>query len=135
MAVLSACNTGFGKLEKGEGVMSMARAFHFSGVPAVVMSLWKVPDRSTKEIMLHFYKYLKEGNSKSVALQKAKLDYLSSTDDMALRHPYYWAGFVINGNTEPLDLKGSNLTRLMGVIALLVVFIGVWFLWRNKRDD
>ncbi len=133
MAVLSACNTGFGKLEKGEGVMSMARAFHFSGVPAVVMSLWKVPDRSTKEIMLHFYKYLKEGNSKNVALQKAKLDYLSSTDDPALRHPYYWAGFVINGNTEALDLKGSNLILILEVLGIMVVLFGVWFLWRKKR--
>jgi CHAT domain-containing protein/tetratricopeptide (TPR) repeat protein len=132
MAVLSACNTGFGKLEKGEGVMSMARAFNFSGVPSVVMSLWKVPDRSTKEIMLHFYKYLKKGNSKSVALQKAKLEYLSSTEDLALRHPYYWAGFVINGNTEPLDLKDSNPTRIMVLAGLLVLLIGAWLLWFKK---
>ena len=73
MAVLSACNTGFGKLEKGEGVMSMARAFHFSGVPSVVMSLWKVPDRSTMQIMLLFYQHLENGESKSEALRKAKL--------------------------------------------------------------
>lgn len=132
MAVLSACNTGFGKLEKGEGVMSMARAFHFSGVPSVVMSLWKAPDRSTKQIMLLFYKYLNEGNSKSVALQKAKLDYLASTDDLALRHPYYWAGFVINGNTEALDFKGSNLTLLLSASGLLVLLLGVWMISRKK---
>lgn len=133
MAVLSACNTGFGKLEKGEGVMSMARAFQFSGVPSVVMSLWKVPDGSTKQIMLHFYEYLDEGNSKSVALQKAKLDYLSRTDDPALRHPYYWAGFVINGNTEALDLKRSNLPLLLGMSGLLVMLMIVWFLSHNTR--
>ena len=133
MAVLSACNTGFGKLEKGEGVMSMARAFHFSGVPSVVMSLWKVPDRSAKQIMLLFYKYLEKGNSKSVALQKAKLDYLSGTDDPAFRHPYYWAGFVINGNTEALDLKRSNLPLLLGASGLLVMLMIVWFISRKKR--
>jgi CHAT domain-containing protein len=133
MAVLSACNTGFGKLEKGEGVMSMARAFHFSGVPSVVMSLWKVPDGSTKQIMLLFYKYLEEGNSKSVALQKAKRDYLSRTDDPALRHPYYWAGFVINGNTEALDLKRSNLPLLLGASGLIAMLMIVWFISRNTR--
>lgn len=133
MAVLSACNTGFGKLEKGEGVMSMARAFHFSGVPSVVMSLWKVPDGSTKQIMLHFYKYLGEGNSKSVALQKAKLDYLSRTDDPSLRHPYYWAGFVINGNTEALDLKRSNLPLLLGASGLIAILMIVWFISRKMR--
>jgi len=69
LAVLSACNTGSGKLEKGEGVMSMARAFHFSGIPAVVMSLWKVPDFETKTIMIDFYKHLKKGKSKSEALR------------------------------------------------------------------
>jgi len=133
MAVLSACSTGFGKLEKGEGVMSMARAFHFSGVPSVVMSLWKVPDGSTKQIMLLFYKYLEEGSSKSEALQKAKLEYLSGTDNPALRHPYYWAGFVINGNTEALDLKRSNLPLLLGVSGLLAMLMIVWFISRNTR--
>lgn len=133
MAVLSACNTGFGKLEKGEGVMSMARAFHFSGVPSVVMSLWKVPDRSTKQIMLLFYKYLKEGNSKSEALQKAKLDYLSVTHDPALRHPYYWAGFVVNGNTEALGLKKSNLNLLLGATVLLVILLGILTFFRKRR--
>jgi len=133
MAVLSACNTGFGKLEKGEGVMSMARAFHFSGVPSVVMSLWKVPDGSTKQIMRLFYKYLGEGNSKSVALQKAKLGYLSATSDSALRHPYYWAGFVINGNTEALDLKTSNLPLLLGISGLVLILILVGFVSRKTR--
>ena len=133
MAVLSACNTGFGKLEKGEGVMSMARAFHFSGVPSVVMSLWMVPDRSTKEIMTHFYKHLMAGETKSVALQKAKLDYLSATDDYQLRHPYYWAGFVLNGNTEAMNLKDPKGFLVPGAITLLILIGGFWFIRRNRK--
>jgi CHAT domain-containing protein len=119
LAILSACNTGSGKLEKGEGIMSMARAFHFSGVPSVIMSLWKVPDKETKEIMIYFYKHLKKGNSKSEALKNAKLDYLSSTNDINLKHPYYWSGFVLNGNPDNLDTPKSKFYYLISGILII----------------
>lgn len=132
LAVLSACNTGSGKLEKGEGVMSMARAFHFSGIPAVVMSLWKVPDYETKTLMIDFYKQLKKGKSKSEALRLAKLDYLKSTSDKQLRHPYFWSGFVISGNTDPLILKQeTNYILWLGVL-LFAAVLAVLLLKRIK---
>jgi CHAT domain-containing protein/tetratricopeptide (TPR) repeat protein len=125
LAILSACNTGFGKLEKGEGIMSMARAFHFSGVPSVIMSLWKVPDKETKEIMVYFYKHLKKGSSKSEALKYAKLDYLASTSDINLKHPYYWSGFVLNGNTANLKTtKNKSYYLFGGIIILGLVLLG-----------
>src|SRR5258706_3672618 len=74
LAVLSACNTGFGKLHRGEGIMSFSRAFSYAGVPSAVISLWQVPDKATSKIMVNFYKYLKAGESKDLALQHAKLD-------------------------------------------------------------
>ncbi len=125
LAVLSACNTGFGKLEKGEGVMSMARAFNYAGVPSIIMSLWRVPDKETKDIMVQFYKNLKEGETKSKALKNAKLAYLNTTKDANLKHPYYWSGFVLNGNTDSLSPKTSkkNLYCVGGV-----AFIGLMFL-------
>ena len=126
LAVLSACNTGFGKLEKGEGVMSMARAFHFSGVPAVLMSLWKVPDKETRKIMLYFYENLEKGYPKNRALQEAKLTYLSETDDSFLRHPYYWSGFVLNGNTDALSSgKSTMIYWLLGDVLLVIVIGGI----------
>jgi len=125
LAILSACNTGSGKLEKGEGVMSMARAFHFSGVPSVIMSLWKVPDKETKQIMVYFYKHLKEGKSKSEALKKAKLDYLTATRDINLKHPYYWSGFVLNGNTANLKTsKNKGYYFFGGLIIFGLVLLG-----------
>lgn len=129
LAVLSACNTGFGKLEKGEGVMSMARAFNYAGVPSIIMSLWKVPDKETKKVMVSFYKHLNKGETKSTALKNAKLDYLSSTDDENLKHPYYWSGFVLNGNTDILVSIPSNrkwyyfgAVILMGLAIVLIKF-------------
>ena len=124
LAVLSACNTGFGKLEKGEGVMSMARAFHFSGVPSVLMSLWKVPDKETKKIMVSFYKHLKKGEKKSDALRKAKIEYLKSTSDKNLLHPFYWSGFVLNGNADKLITNYSVYYYLIiGLVLISVIFL------------
>ncbi len=124
LAVLSACNTGFGKLEKGEGVMSMARAFHFSGIPSILMSLWKVPDKETKIIMVSFYKNLKKGMPKNKALSKAKQEYLSNTKDNTLKHPFYWSGFVLTGNNQALPNNNANFYYLiLGFLVLILSFV------------
>lgn len=108
MAVLSACDTGSGFYEDGEGVISLSRALNYAGVPSTVMSLWKVDDEATAKIMAYFYEQLKLGKTKDEALKKAKLEYLKHTDDHLLRHPYYWSGFVISGNTDALVAKKNN---------------------------
>jgi len=102
MVVLSACNTSTGNMKKGEGVMSLARGFFFSGTNSVVSSLWPVGDKSSKELMVLFYQHLKKGDSKSSALRKAKLTYLNTVQEPELKHPYYWAGFIVIGNNDPL---------------------------------
>jgi CHAT domain-containing protein len=99
LAVLSACNTGWTNSDIGNGWMSVSRAFAFAGVQSTLMSLWEVPDRETSIIMEAFYTYLRAGIPKDEALQKAKTDYLAQTNDPALQHPYYWAGFVLSGDT------------------------------------
>ena len=102
MVVLSACDTGNGFYENGEGVISLSRAFNYAGIPSAVMSLWKVDDEATAKIMTFFYKHLSNGETKDEALKNAKLDYLEVTEDPLLKHPYYWAGFVLSGNTDSL---------------------------------
>ena len=134
MVVLSACNTGFGKIEKGEGVMSMARAFHFSGIPSIVMSLWKVPDKETKTIMFDFYRFLQKGKSKSEALRLAKLSFLKKNKNTALMHPYYWSGFVINGNADPIEIGNSTPIWWWILIALLLIGAAV-FIYKKKRKS
>ena len=64
MAVLSSCSSGFGKMQKGEGMMSLARGFIYAGCPSIIMTLWQVSDKSSSELMTSFYKYLKKGKSK-----------------------------------------------------------------------
>ncbi|MGC6431976.1 MAG: CHAT domain-containing protein [Jejuia sp.] len=119
LAVLSACNTGFGNDNDGRGMESFQRAFTFASVPSTVASLWEVPDMSTKTIMVDFYKNLKKGNTKSEALQQAKINYLKGTDNPKLRHPYYWAGFVLYGDDAPVTHPSkSYLIFIFGGIAI-----------------
>lgn len=133
LVVLSACNTGFGKIEKGEGVMSMARAFHFSGVPSILMSLWKVPDKQTKSIMIDFYRHLKKGEKKSDALRQAKINYLKKNANTALAHPYYWSGFVINGNTEVVDLQNSAYPMIIWISIMLFSIMVLFIVFKKLR--
>ena len=122
LVVLSACNTGYGKLQPGEGVMSLSRSFFAASVPSTVMSLWKVPDAQTKEIMVHFFSNLKEGMSKDKALQQAKLEYLDNINSRQEANPFYWAGFVVAGNVEPLDLNtGISMYWWIGGSLLLIL--------------
>jgi len=98
LVVLSACETGLGKELKGEGIVGLTRAFMYAGAARVIVSLWKVDDKATSELMVRFYKYLlKEHITPSQALQKAQL---SMRNDPAWKLPYYWAGFVIQGECK-----------------------------------
>jgi hypothetical protein len=102
LAVLSACQTGVGKLNKGEGIMSLARGFFYAGVPGIVMTLWAIEDISSAEIVTSFYGYLKSGSKKDHALRNAKLDYLQKANQLQA-HPYFWAAYVQIGNSDPLS--------------------------------
>ncbi|SDG90958.1 CHAT domain-containing protein [Winogradskyella thalassocola] len=123
MVVLSACDTGSGFYENGEGVISLSRAFNYAGIPSTVMSLWKVDDEATATIMTYFYEHLKRGESKDEALKNAKLDYLENTEDDLLKHPYYWSGFVITGNTDALvETHNYWVYFLLLVVIIIATF-------------
>lgn len=130
MAVLSACNTGYGKVQKGEGVMSLGYAFTYAGVPSVVMSHWQVDDKSTYLLMGSFYKYLAKGSSKSEALRKAKLDLLEN-ENIAYANPYYWGAFVVYGDDSPIEAKSNTWVWLLAV--LLTISISTLLLYKRKN--
>jgi CHAT domain-containing protein/Tfp pilus assembly protein PilF len=133
LTVLSACNTGTGKLQHGEGVMSMARSFLLAGSASVLTSLWAVDDCTTADLMLAYYRELRDGEPKDVALQKARLAYLANAD-MERSHPYYWAAFVQFGDVEPLDFGGFFNGRSMWLVgAALLAFLLSAFLYFKRR--
>jgi len=132
LAVLSACNTAVGKEDSSLSINSLHRAFNYAGTKATIASLWEVPDESTSQIMIVFYEHLKDGQSKSNALQQAKLDYLENTSISKLKHPYYWAGFVLYGDDAPV-VEASNywICYLLGVLILAVILI----IFRRKKTS
>lgn len=107
LVVLSACETGFGRFEQGNGTASLARAFLYAGAPALVVSLWEVNDVSTSALMTLFYDRLFSGEDKAQALRHAKLDYLSQAKGTA-GHPAFWSAFTLVGDENPVRLKGKN---------------------------
>lgn len=135
LAVLSACNTGKGKLFSGEGILSLSRGFFYAGVPSVIMTLWAVEDRSGADLMTSFYKYLKEGKTKNEALRLAKIDYLQSSDQVRA-HPHFWAAYLSIGNTKPLVgvAKPIPLTYyIIGSGAVILLLITVILIHRRRR--
>lgn len=92
LVVLSACETGLGKEIKGEGLMSLTRAFMYAGTPSVVVSLWNVNDESAADLMIRFYRHLQTGMKKSEALRQAQLETIHENG-----FPFFWAPFVLVG--------------------------------------
>jgi len=125
MVVLSACNTGLGQHQKGEGVMSLGRAFRHAGTQNVIMSLWQANDETTSEIMTSFYTHLKEGIPKAEALRNAKLAYLSSGVNV---FPHFWGSFVLLGDDQPLEIQSKRSLPIwtLGVMLMLLILVFIW---------
>ncbi|MDX1628090.1 MAG: CHAT domain-containing tetratricopeptide repeat protein, partial [Fulvivirga sp.] len=94
MVALSACETGLGKVVRGEGMLGLSRAFIYAGAANVLVSLWKVSDKSTSDLMIDFYNHVLENKPKAAALKEAKLKLISSKE---FSNPYYWAPFILIG--------------------------------------
>jgi CHAT domain-containing protein len=94
LVVLSTCRSGRGYLENGEGLINLARPFFFAGARSVIASLWPISDKSTARFMGEFYRALKNGHKIGDALRNAKIRMIQSS----LAHPFFWAGFVLQGN-------------------------------------
>jgi len=99
LITLSACQTGLGQFWRGEGIEGFSRAFFYAGSSSVLMSLWPVNDQASYQLMERFYYHLRSSESIMNALQKAKLEMISSE---ALSHPFYWGGFIITGNADKI---------------------------------
>lgn len=135
MVVLSACKTGLGTLKRGEGVMSLARAFSTSGIPSTTMSMWSVNDLTTIQIMNAYYKQLSQGDRKPESLRKAKLAYLNQVEEKRFYHPYFWGAFVHYGATDPFRFGSSRLLILLFLGCLIFCSLLIYSKYKKTRQN
>ena len=129
LVVLSACETGIGELQRGEGIVSLARGFSYAGAASIVTTLWSIDDNASANIMVDFYKNLKAGEPKDIALRNAKLNYMEKNIGNNRTHPLFWAAFVPVGNMTPI----SNTLPwwIWALIASCLMFIGFAYIRRK----
>jgi CHAT domain-containing protein len=133
LVVLSACETGLGKTYKGEGMMSMASAFAFSGCQNILMSLWKVNDNMSTDLINDFYDALLKGISIDEAIAQAKRRYISQADELSA-DPRVWAPLVSYGNLEPVFATNKNRTHLVIFLSAIgVLFLLCFVVYRFKK--
>ncbi|MFT3950273.1 MAG: CHAT domain-containing protein [Agriterribacter sp.] len=131
LMLLSACETGVGKLVEGEGVMSLSRGVLYAGCPSVITTLWPANDQSTAYIINHFYKYMDDGNDLNAALRLSKLDFIK--DYPKQKDPSYWAHLVLVGKTQSLH-SASETVNIPLVATISTILIAVYaFLWYRKK--
>lgn len=131
LTVLSACQTALGTDIKGEGLIGLTHGFLSAGSKSVVASLWKVDDRATAALMSYFYNaMLQEKLPPSAALRVAKL---KMKQDKQWSAPYYWAGFVFQGDYESRINVESNSRLVIGLVVLLLVLVSFVLLISLRR--
>ncbi|WP_287521026.1 CHAT domain-containing protein [Okeania sp. SIO2C2] len=105
LVVLSACDTGIGDISTGEGIYGLRRAFVIAGSESQMISLWKVEDNATKDLMVAYYQGLKVGKGRRDALLEIQRNWLKEGE---YEHPYYWASFIFSGDGTPIALGASQ---------------------------
>ena len=135
LLVLSACQTNIGKIQSGEGVMSMARGFTYAGARSQISSLWKVNAATTGKIFTDFYAELLAGRSAAQAFYQAKLNHL---DDPNIRpsqkSPYYWAGFVFIGPDRLISIDTNTRSYMLSITLIsLLLILGLFYFFKRMR--
>lgn len=122
LVILSACETSIGRLQAGEGAMSLARGFQYAGAKQQLVSLWQVNDKSTSQLMSSFYNHYFDGHSVGYSNTQSKRDYLNNESiKNAKKSPYYWGAFI--AISPQVQIEPGNLWWIIGFIALTIILI------------
>ncbi|MGB0879583.1 MAG: CHAT domain-containing protein [Polaribacter sp.] len=131
LVILDACKSATGKLEIGEGVMSLSRSFTYNGAKSVIASQWNVHEKALSTIFKTFYKELQKGTSKSKALHQAKLNYLN-THQLSEISPYYWASMTLTGDTESVIIEQNSYKWVVFFLVAIGVLGLLYFRYFKK---
>ncbi|WP_025740382.1 CHAT domain-containing protein [Aquimarina pacifica] len=134
LVFLDACKTGTGYLQSGEGMMSLSRGFFHAGAKNVISSLWSTNEKSSSKIVLDFYTFLKNGESKSSALRKAKLKYLNE-HQLSEQSPHFWAPLILHGNIETSNTSNTYLFWVFySILAVCIICLFFWRINNSKKN-
>ena len=131
LVILSACNTASGKLIRGEGIVSLERAFQYAGSRSLLSTLWTVDDASSLQLTELFLQNIKSGSSKDVALRDAKLSFIETASPEVL-HPFFWSSFKLTGNTEPF-IQWSNSNYIYVGLGIISLLLGIFYFGKRKN--
>jgi CHAT domain-containing protein len=138
LVVLSACNTGFGKLNRGEGIIGLTRGFFQAGCKSLLATLWSVSDETSLSIIEGFYTELEKQQSKSYSLSESKRNYVKQAKGM-WAHPFFWAGYISIGDDKPIITQAKEKIPYSFIVGAIVVFLlagsGFWLYKRKKAGD
>lgn len=129
LVILDACEMGIGQMLPGEGVMSMATGFAYSGAPSTLMSLWQLDEKSSRFLIKRFIDALHAGQAKDGAWQQAQLAYLEESSGN--KHPFFWAGMIMVGDMEPLSQR--SFTWVYWLIGLVAIGLGGLWWWKKRQ--
>jgi len=132
LAILTACETGKPTYQAGEGMISLAHAFNYAGSESILTSLWEIDEESSAKIVKLFYDNLSVGMPKDEALRKAKLSYIATAEGRTVA-PQYWAGLVLIGDADPIDLN-NGVAWWWYILAGIVAF-AIFILIIQSRNE
>lgn len=126
LVYLSACETGTGELRRGEGIISLARAFFYAGVQSLVTTLWRVEDSRSAQLSEAFYRHLQNGTRKDSALSAAQRDYLHrlTPAEKVYAHPVYWSALIPVGNMQAIEF--GTQSRISKWFKVLFICVGLF---------
>jgi len=129
LVVLSACETATGRSYNGEGVFSFNRQFAALGIPSSVSNLWQIDNKSTYKITELFYKYVSRGLPLDIALQKAKKEFIKSSDN---KLPYFWAAPILVGQSNAIPLQKAFPWKWLTASVVILLILGFWG-WKIRQ--
>jgi len=127
LIMLNSCESGGDRSIQGSGIMGISRALHYAGAQSLILNAWSVNDQFAAEFANIFYTHINAGETKSRALQLAKIDFIRNSNS----NPHFWGPYILNGNNEPLIQKrGANLGN---VLVALIFIAGFLIVSRSRK--
>lgn len=124
LITLAACKSSFGKNNFGEGLLNFSWSFYFAGAHNILTTRWNAADKTTDNIIADFYLFLKEGKTKSQAIQLAKIKYLETADAIGAQ-PFFWANFALNGDASAININTSSMQKYWWISFVVLLFFMV----------